>query len=463
MDRRTNSMSEHTNMAEDKSLETGGNAGKKKKKPKKDKGQPWAKEGPSDPFAMLNALPETKQQEIQKALHLFSLGQGPPKSLMEAHKHNFRFWNSQPVIKIGEEVTSHGPIQSEKLNIRQESYSLPEGFYWDTLDLDNTEQLGELCTLLNENYTQEDDNTLRLHYAPEFLLWALCPPGWQPEWHCGVRVDSNKKLVGFVSAVPATVKIYNIDKMMVEVNFLCVHKKLRSKRMAPVLIREITRRVQQKGLHQAIYSANVVLPTPVASCRYWQRSLNPRKLIELNIVSLPRNMTLQRALKLNRLPEMTKTPGLRIMTLTDVPKVQDLLREYLKDFHLIPILNEEETQHWFLPRDGIIDTYVVEGLGGVITDMVSFYTVSSTVLNNITHRSLKAAYALYTVTTATPLQQLMKDILIIAKAREFDMLIALDVMRNKSFLEPLKFTQGDNAMYYYYFYNWTCPTITPEK
>lgn len=41
----------------------------------------------------------------------------------------------------GEEVTSHGPIQSEKLNIRQECYSLPEGFCWDTLDLENAEQV----------------------------------------------------------------------------------------------------------------------------------------------------------------------------------------------------------------------------------------------------------------------------------------------------------------------------------
>lgn len=55
---------------------------------------------------------------------------------------------------------------------------------------------------------------------------------------------------------------------MVEVNFLCVHKKLRSKRVAPVLIREISRRVQKQGLFQAVYSASSVLPTPVASCRY---------------------------------------------------------------------------------------------------------------------------------------------------------------------------------------------------
>ncbi|XP_060717039.1 glycylpeptide N-tetradecanoyltransferase 1b isoform X1 [Tachysurus vachellii] len=459
-------MSEKMQMDKNKSLEISHQEddgdGKKKKKPKKYKGQPWAKEGPPDPFKVLDSLPEEKQQEIQRALHLFSLSQGPPKSLKEAHKHKFSFWNSQPVPKIGEEVRTHGPIQSEKPNIRQESYSLPEGFCWDSLDLDTAEQLGELCTLLNENYTAEDDNTLRFYYSPEFLLWALCPPGWQPEWHCGVRVNSNKKLVGFISAVPATVKIYDVEKKMVEVNFLCVHKKLRSKRMAPVLIREITRRVQQQGLYQALYSASVVLPTPVTSCRHWFRSLNPRKLIELNFSSLPRHMNLQRACKLNRLPEMTKTAGLRLMTLADVPKVYDLLREYLKDFHLLPILNKEDTQHWFLPRDGIIDTYVVEGLGGVITDMVSFYTMTSTVLNHLIHRSLKSAHALYTVTTVTPLQQLMEDVLVIAKARRYDVFIALDVMRNKEFLEPLKFTQGDNTTHYY-LYNWTCPNITPDK
>lgn len=54
---------------------------------------------------------------------------------------------------------------------------------------------------------------------------------------------------------------------MVEINFLCVHKKLRSKRVAPVLIREITRRVNLEGIFQAVYTAGVVLPKPVATCR----------------------------------------------------------------------------------------------------------------------------------------------------------------------------------------------------
>ena len=82
---------------------------------------------------------------------------------------------------------------------------------------------------------------------------------------------------------------------LVEINFLCVHKKLRSKRLAPVLIREITRRVNCQGIFQAVYTAGVVLPKPVGTCRYVQ-SRNElgrgyfgfypiKKLMEILIVS----------------------------------------------------------------------------------------------------------------------------------------------------------------------------------
>ena len=40
---------------------------------------------------------------------------------------------------------------------------------------------------------------------------------------------------------------------MAEINFLCVHKKLRANRLAPVLIKEITRRVHVRNIWQAVY------------------------------------------------------------------------------------------------------------------------------------------------------------------------------------------------------------------
>ncbi|KAL0179784.1 hypothetical protein M9458_025226, partial [Cirrhinus mrigala] len=104
------------------------------------------------------------------------------------------------------------------------------------------------------------------------------------------------------------------------------------------------------------------------------------------------------------------------MTIHDVPVVQDLLREHLKAFHLSPSLTLEDVEHLLLPQDGVIDTYVVESMADTITDMVSFYTLPFTALNHPVHKGLKAACVLYCISKATPLLQLMEDILIICKA-----------------------------------------------
>jgi glycylpeptide N-tetradecanoyltransferase len=92
---------------------------------------------------------------------------------------------------------------------------------------------------------------------------------------------------------------------MVEINFLCVHKKLRSKRLAPVLIKEITRRVHLTGCFQAVYTAGVLLPKPVASCKYYHRSINPKKLVETNFSHLGKNMTIPRLQRIYKLPDVS--------------------------------------------------------------------------------------------------------------------------------------------------------------
>ena len=147
---------------------------------------------------------------------------------------------------------------------------------------------------------------------------------------------------------------------MVEINFLCVHKKLRAKRVAPVLIREITRRVNEQGIFQAVYTAGVVIPKPIATCRYWHRPLNPKKLIEVGFSHLARNMTMARTLKLHKLPDEHTIDGFRPMTLADVPRAFRLLTDYLKEFKVSTIFTVDEFTHWFMPRPNVGDTYVVE-------------------------------------------------------------------------------------------------------
>lgn len=49
----------------------------------------------------VNSLPAERIQEIQKAIELFSVGQGPAKTMEEASKRSYQFWDTQPVPKLG--------------------------------------------------------------------------------------------------------------------------------------------------------------------------------------------------------------------------------------------------------------------------------------------------------------------------------------------------------------------------
>jgi len=292
--------------------------------------------------------------------------------------------------------------------------------------------------------------------------------------------------MALITGVPATVRAYDNPIQMVEINFLCVHKKLRSKRLAPVLIKEITRRVNLSGVFQAVYTAGVVLPTPVATCRYFHRSLDPKKLVEIGFSRIPPRMTMARMQKLYKLPEGTKTGRiegsntkednaggiasiLRPMVEEDVSSAHQLVTKHLKKFQLAIVFSEEEFRHWFLPRSGVISTYVAcngpsgsEDVSTKVTDLVSFYHLPSTIIGNPKHSHLNAAYSFYNVATSVDLVTLMKDALILAKYDEgMDVFNALRQMDNGEVLNELKFGIGDGNLNYY-LYNWCCPTLKSE-
>lgn len=147
-----------------------------------------------------------------------------------------------------------------------------------------------------------------------------------------------------------------------EINFLCVHKKLRSKRLAPVLIKEITRRVNLTGVWQALYTAGVFIPKPVSTCRYYHRSLNPKKLIEVGFSSLSRNMTMSRTLKLYRLPDEPKMGGLRRVDPSrgDLKAMYAIFNAHMAKFDLVPQFDPEEFAHWVAPREDVVESWVLE-------------------------------------------------------------------------------------------------------
>lgn len=247
----------------------------------------------------------------------------------------------------------------------------------------------------------------------------------------GVRASKSRKLVAFISGVPITLRIRTKVLKSTEINFLCIHKKLRSKRLAPVLIQEITRRCYQLGIFQAIYTAGIVLPKPVSSCRYFHRSLDWLKLYEVGFSPMPKNSSKARQITKYKLPNSTSIKGLRTMQPEDAADVQNLLQRYLKRFDMAPEFDVEEIQHWMVhdekaTAEQAIWAYVVEDPSShKITDFFSFYCLESSVIKNPKHDSVRAAYMFYYATEAAfadnekglkeRLNVLMNDALVTAK------------------------------------------------
>ena len=91
--------------------------------------------------------------------------------------------------------------------------------------------------------------------------------------------EINWEISSFYSCYPVTFKLNKSNKVIdsVEINFY-VFTKLRNKRLAPVLIKEITRRVNKQNIWQALYTGGSILPTPLTTCRYQHRPINWSKL-----------------------------------------------------------------------------------------------------------------------------------------------------------------------------------------
>ncbi|KAK3937198.1 acyl-CoA N-acyltransferase [Diplogelasinospora grovesii] len=383
---------------------------------------------------------------------------------------SYKFWATQPVPQFGEEkaeLFEEGPLKMQKVeDIPTEPAPLAiDKFRWVTMDLTDDAQMEEVEKLLYGHYVEDEEAMFRFKYSKEVLRWSLMSPGWKKTWHVGIRVGET--LCAFISAIPVELRVRNNILHSSEVNFLCIHKKLRGKRLAPVLIKEITRLCNIEGVFQAIYTGGIVLPRPVSTCRYFHRALNWMKLYEVGFSPCPNNSKPAYQVRKFAVPDQTSTRGLRPMEMKDLDAVHDLLSRYLNRFDLAPVFNKEEIEHWLVhkPESGeqVVWAYVVEDANGKITDMFSFYCLESSVIRSAKHSAIRAAYLFYYATETgltTPVDRgalkvrmnsLIGDALILAKRYNFDVFNALSLMDNGLFLEQQKFGPGDGQLHYYLF------------
>ena len=438
---------------------------KKEDKKEEKKGTKKEKDNDTDK----NALTEKEQRALLDEILKLELENTKPTHKKNEIKDHYEFWESQPVPQFNKDApVEFGEIWKDHKveDLRKTPFDLPEeGLEWKDVDMTKQNEIDKLYEFLKTNYVEDEDHMFRFDYSKDFLKWHLTSPNYFPEWLISiVQLDTKKnkkKMVGFIAGIPIKVCIHGYDISLAEIDFLCVKKEFRNKRLAPLLIREVSRRIHVRNQWWAVYTSGTMLPKPFAQTTYYHRNLNVKKLVDIHFTYLPHNMNLARAKNLYKLPTELPFSGFRPMEEKDVEQVHDLLENFEKKFKVHGYYDKDQVKHWFLPRKNVVYSYVREDNNNKVTDFISFYSLPSSILQHESYKKLMAAYSFFNINNTLTVKEIMKCALILAKNAGFDVFNCLNIMNNEEAFQDLLFGKGGGKLKYY-FWNFVCPETEPK-
>lgn len=360
------------------------------------------------------------------------------------------FWLRTPEVLYDPDVKMGRIVSPALEDFLPHPVALPNGYEWRNFDVDKSEDVKTLCGFLREYYATDSNDKFRVSYSDQCVLWNLCTPGYRKDWHIGVYKSSGNVLVATILAIPSVVRVLDQLVPLVQINFLCVRPAYRSKSLASIMIKEISRRVAKTDVMSAIYTTALELPHVITVAQYYHRPLNIKKLINLGFCYKHQKLSMTGTMKFYTLPDFQPCKGLRVMKHEDIEQAYQLLNGHLQKFKVATQFSVDEFRHHFTPRDDVVWSYVEEKEGKIV-NFVSFYSVDTVVIaNNVI---IKSAYLSYIVDV-----KVMPEILHIATKLNFDLFNCIDVMQNSNFIKDCKFIVGTGKSHYY-FYNWKCPIV----
>ena len=283
-----------------------------------------------------------------------------------------------PILWRGQEVGEVGPIEPLPENVRQEPYSLPQGFHWVILTSNNIE---EVVNFTHKCYFEVYGVNYDHKFITDMVNYYFTHPSTTSEWQFGIQT-TNGKLVGFILSFPIHIHIEKEIKTFLHVKIRC-RKKYMYKRLRYILIKELVRRANLAKINQLIMGPSSLFK-PVTTITEWRLLL----LNEVTSIQLPR------------------TPGWRRMTSEDVPSALALINKWSSQFEISQMFNSDEEISDKFVLQKCVYTYVVEDKPNNITDLVSYS------LFGMTHSTVRIDIV---VSTQSPVKQLITDALVCAR------------------------------------------------
>jgi glycylpeptide N-tetradecanoyltransferase len=329
---------------------------------------------------------------------------------------------------------------------------LPSNFEFVYLNLTDKKELYLLYDFLKNNYVEDSDEEFRLYYTKDFLEWALTPPNYSEKFHISVKDKKNNVLCGFISGIPFSINhntnTKNIKENVCVINFLCIHKDYRGQNLCPKLFEYLFDQCKMHNIYKFFKTSEkstLKYSKHFTTVQYYHKCLNIEKLIDIGFCDQSIN-------KIKNKIKEKDIVGIQIMKQEHVVQVKNQLQCFLGKYKIYQdFIEKEQVIHWLLPKDDIIQTYVVEDpITNQVTDMISFYIISYNVLNSNKYKKLKIAHLYYYFNIKNNLVDLLQYAIIEAKKMDIDLFNALNIMDNEQIFEKLNFIPGTGFLNYYF-------------
>ena len=376
-----------------------------------------------------------------------------PKNIDNATKWDFKFWSTQPVTKLNENIIVD--TDSGITNTLQDSLpdSLPENFEWKNYNLSDLGQRTKILVFLNKFYGTDINNEFSKQYSENYLEFIS-----NNRTYVAVGVEHKDTIIGFIYGFVTKTQVNRKQLDLVEVSLLCIHSKLRYKRLTPKLILELKRQFNVLGYNYGTFSTVNYVAKPFTSSIAFNRIISAKILIDTEFVKLDKTITLESVKKVSFLPDKPSHVGFKKMEESHVDQAFDLFTEYIQKYNYHPIYTKDSFKMEFY-NNKFINTYVMTDKNGNVTDFISYYTLNVTVLKkNQKYKNIKRGYLYYyTCVNSTP-YKLLQNVLIMAKKYGTDVFTALDNMENTYVLKELGFDESPTT-YHLYTYNFKIPNL----
>lgn len=322
--------------------------------------------------------------------------------------------------------------------------TLPKEFKWCTFDIsaDST----QITSFLNSHYRDVKNNWTRC-FTEEYLKWYLTNSC--DHIILGIKLVETNKIVGLITATFNTYCLSNESpKIIPNVDFICVHKQLRNKKMFNKLFNKMVTECKTLGFNNIFYKTNK--DTSPNTCFYKShtsfRPLNGKKLTESKYTVFSNRLSLDHVNKANKTISTLCNKNFIKLTDKHLSQVYNLYNDYIEKYSFYQIFTFDQFKQTFF-NNNFVESFVLVDEDDT-THVIDFISYQKVLFTN-TSTTIKCAYLYCYTSDEETAYRLIHDAIVMAYKNNVDIFYTHDLMEHTDVLPDLYFIKNNKTVHYH--------------